>query len=148
MLLWGAVTLATAFVATPNQLYVARFCWACRGGFFPGVIPVPDVLVPGSAAGPRDGGVPDGRHLRRRVSGPLRGLDHDPLRRLAGPAGWQALFVLEGIPAMLLGLYAWLRLADRPADVAWLDAAEKQALGAALAVEAPARQHTAGCVTC
>src|SRR4029453_2889022 len=51
--------------------------------------------------------------------------------------GGGALLFLKGFPAVLLGLVAWFLLADKPADVAWLDAAEKKALADALSVDAP-----------
>ena len=57
------------------------------------------------------------------VSGALLSLDG-----VAGLAGWQWLFLLEGVPAVVLGVVVLGVLTDRPEDAAWLPAREKQAL--------------------
>jgi ACS family tartrate transporter-like MFS transporter len=75
------------------------------------------------------------------ISGALLGLDG----RL-GLAGWQWLFLLEGLPAMLLGVVVLARLPDGPEDVGWLTAEEREWLAARLAAErdASARRHPLG----
>jgi sugar phosphate permease len=60
-------------------------------------------------------------------------LDH-----AGGLKGWQWLFILEGAPAIVLGFFVLFLLPDKPADVAWLSAEEKQTLARELAVSAPA----------
>jgi MFS family permease len=138
MVLWGMVSLATAFVTTPTQLVVARFLLGvAEAGFFPGVILYLTYWFPAALRGRVTAvflmaGVSAGV-----VSGPLAGWIMTHFHGFLGLKGWQALFVLEGIPAMLLGLWAWLRLADKPADVGWLSAAQKQALADALAADGP-----------
>jgi len=64
------------------------------------------------------------------------------LDQRAGLAGWQWLFVLEGLPAVLLGLVALWVLTDRPEEARWLDARERAWLGATMEAERAARaQH-------
>jgi MFS family permease len=138
MLLWGMVTLATAFVTTPKQLYVARFLLGvAEAGFFPGVILYLTYWFPAALRGRVTAVFLMAGISAGVLSGPLAGWIMTRFDGWLALHGWQALFVLEGIPAILLGLFAWFRLADKPADVAWLGAAQKQALAGALAVETP-----------
>ena len=68
------------------------------------------------------------------VSGPLSAAVLQ-LDGAGGLAGWQWLFILEGLPACLLGLYTLYFLPDRPSAVSWLSAEEQAATAAALAAE-------------
>ncbi|CAH2914056.1 MAG: Uncharacterized MFS-type transporter [uncultured Paraburkholderia sp.] len=76
------------------------------------------------------------------IGGPLSGLIMSELHGAMGLAGWQWLFLVEGAPAILLGLAAYFVLDDRPADARWLSDAEKARIAAALA-DAP-KQHGGG----
>ena len=119
LMAWGSLTVLTALVHTPGQLYGARLLLgAAEAGFFPGVVVYlshwfirEDRAKAGSnfmAAIP----------LSFIVGSPLAGwiLGHPWL----GVDGWRWLFVLEGMPAVLLGAVAFFYLTDRPRDAAWL----------------------------
>jgi ACS family tartrate transporter-like MFS transporter len=71
------------------------------------------------------------------VSGALLGM-----HGMAGLEGWRWLFLLEGIPAVLLGIVALIFLTDRPQDAAWLTPRERDALDARLAAEAEEARHS------
>jgi ACS family tartrate transporter-like MFS transporter len=134
MVAWGLISSCMIFVKVPWHLYVLRFLLgSAEGGFFPGIVfylkgwfPLGTrarTLAVFSAAGP----------LSAVIAGPLSG----SLLRLhqSGLAGWQWMFLLEGVPAILLGLGVLFYLTNRPADAGWLSLEERNWLIAALAQE-------------
>jgi ACS family tartrate transporter-like MFS transporter len=119
MIIWGSLTALTGLVHTAGQLYLARFLLgAAEAGFFPGVI----VYLShwfiredrAKATSNFMGAIP----LSFVVGSPIAGwiLGHPWL----GFAGWRWLFVLEGMPAILLGAAAFFLLTDWPREAAWL----------------------------
>ena len=119
MVTWGAISCLMIFIRGPVSFYVMRFLLgAAEAGFFPGMIFYMKRWFPVSAraravawfmtANPIAGivGSP--------ISGALLGL------RGAGLSGWQWMFLLEGVPAILLGGVVFWTLADSPPDAAWL----------------------------
>jgi nitrate/nitrite transporter NarK len=77
------------------------------------------------------------------VGSPISGLIMDRLHGTGGLAGWQWLFLLEGLPSVLLGVVVLAVLPDGPAKVRWLDADEKRWLEDALAAERAQRHDGA-----
>ena len=66
------------------------------------------------------------------IGGPLSGLILDTFDGVMGLGGWQWLFVVEGVPAVLVGLWVLSYLTDRPREAAWLEPDERIALQARL----------------
>jgi len=132
---WGLVACAMAFVQTATQFYWLRFfLGAAEAGFFPGVLVY---LSHWFRAEDRARAfalfmlaVPLSNVIGAPVSGLLLGA------HWAGLPGWRWLFLLEGLPAILLGVVTLFTLTDRPRDARWLSAAEKSFLLDALAREA------------
>lgn len=125
MIAWGALTALTALVHTPNQLYVARFALgAAEAGFFPGVIVyLSHWFIPEDRAKATSnfmGAIP----LSFVVGSPIAGwiLGHKWL----ATEGWRWLFVIEGMPAVVLGVVAFFVLTDRPSDAKWLSVEEQK----------------------
>lgn len=126
MMLWGIVSSSMMFVRTPTEFYVARILLgAAEAGFFPGVVlyltywfpsarraRITSILLSAVAVSGIAGGA---------VSGWIMGHMTDVL----GLRGWQWLFLLEGIPAVLAGVVALFYLTDRPAGARWLNNAER-----------------------
>ena len=144
MISWGLVSSAMMFVRGPIGFYSLRFLLgAAEAGFFPGIVfyltrwfPSRErartiawfmtaVLTAGVIGSP--------------ISGALLSLHG------LGLAGWQWLFLLEGLPAIALGFVVLRMLPERPADARWLSAAEKSALAARLDEET--RQTSVGVAT-
>ena len=75
------------------------------------------------------------------VGGPLSGALLE-LHGVGGLNGWQWLFIVEGLPAVLLGIVALKFLDDRPQEAAWLSQDERTALASTLASEAEATRET------
>jgi ACS family phthalate transporter-like MFS transporter len=136
MVLWGAVTVATAFVTTANQLIAARFLLGmAEAGFFPGVILYLTYWFPAALRGRITATFMMSGVVAGVICGPLAGAIMTHLHGWLGLHDWQMLFVLTGIPAIVLGLFGWFWLTDKPAQAAWLSPEQKQALAAVLATE-------------
>ena len=134
---WGSLTVLTALVHTPSQLYAARFLLgAAEAGFFPGIIVYLShwFIFEDRAKATSNfmGAIP----LSAALGSPLAGwiLGHGWM----GFPGWRWLFVVEGIPAILLGVVAFFFLSDRPGGAAWLTAEQRQWLEQKLEQETPA----------
>ena len=138
MVVWGVISASMALIEGAASFYVLRFfLGAAEAGFFPGIIlyltwwfperertrAVALFLTAVSAAYVAGG----------PLSGGLLELDG-----FAGLDGWQWLFIVEGVPAVVLG-YVTLRFLDeRPADAEWLEPDEREFLTAEVASEVPA----------
>jgi ACS family tartrate transporter-like MFS transporter len=120
MIVWGVISSSMATVETPRGFYILRFLLgSAEAGFFPGMILYLKNWFHETAraravalfmtAGPLSG------VLGGPLSGALLGLHHR-----GGLAGWQWLFLLEGLPAIVLGAVVYFQLPDRPSEVAWL----------------------------
>lgn len=135
MLTWGLISAGMMFVRTANQFYIMRFALgAAEAGFFPGVMLYLAAWFPsawrGRAVSRFYVAVPLGTALMGALAGPLLGL-----KGLFHLAGWQWLFLAEGLPAVVLALVLLVLLPDFPADAAWLAADERAWLNRALATD-------------
>ncbi len=115
-----------------------------RGGLLPRHHPLHELLVPGARAGAGRGLVHDGlATLRGRQRADLGAL-LEYTNSAGGLAGWQWLFLLEGIPAVILGFVTWSFLTDRPEDAGWLEPGERDWLSARMAREEKRRESRHG----
>jgi sugar phosphate permease len=136
MMLWGAVTVATAFVTTANQLIAARFLLGmAEAGFFPGVILYLTYWFPAALRGRITAAFMMSGVVAGIICGPLAGMIMSNLHGWLGLRDWQMLFVLTGMPAVVLGVFGWFWLTDKPAQAKWLSPEQKQALATALETE-------------
>lgn len=140
LIAWGGLTTLTALVRTPGQLYGARFLLgAAEAGFFPGVIVYLShwftAADRGKAVSRFMSAIPIGFMIGGPVAGSLLGAHWLNL------AGWRWLFLLEGAPAILLGIATIFYLPDRPHDARWLNANERDWIEARLAEERAAKAH-------
>jgi len=136
MIAWGSLTVLTALVHTPLQLYVARFVLgAAEAGFFPGVIVYLShwFIFEDRAKATSNfmGAIPLSAALGSPLAGWILG------RGWLGFPGWRWLFVVEGAPAILLGVVAFFFLTDWPKEAAWLSAQQQQWLQQKLEAETP-----------
>lgn len=119
MIAWGSLTALTALVRTPGQLYLARFILgAAEAGFFPGVVVYLSHWFIHEDRAKATSNFMAAIPLSFVIGSPLAGwiLGHEWL----GVGGWRWLFVLEGLPAILLGSAAFFYLTDWPSQAAWL----------------------------
>jgi ACS family tartrate transporter-like MFS transporter len=145
MIAWGSMTALTALVHTPTQLYLARFVLgAAEAGFFPGVIVyLSHWFIRGDRAKATSNfmaAIP----LSLVIGSPIAGwiLGH----KWFAIEGWRWLFVLEGMPALLLGIVAFFLLTDWPSDAAWLAPEQQQWITQKLEEEKPSNRHSVSVV--
>jgi ACS family tartrate transporter-like MFS transporter len=140
MISWGAISAAMMFVRTAPTFYVLRFLLgAAEAGFFPGVVYYLSHWYPEGQRARAIAAFMTAVPVSGVVGGPLSGALLT-LNGLFGLAGWQWLFLMEGIPAILLGIIVLVYLTDRPEAANWLSSAEKDWLVNALAAERTSRR--------
>jgi ACS family tartrate transporter-like MFS transporter len=151
MVSWGIIAALTALVKTPNQFYTVRFALGlAEAGFFPGVIvylthwfPIKDrsrALAWFLTA------TPVAQIISPKISGMLTKIGTPGVPPVLGMTGWQWVYILWGIPAVVLGIIVFMSMPDHPHEAKWLSPEEKEALGRHLAEEkarsAPRRRMT------
>jgi MFS transporter, ACS family, tartrate transporter len=136
MVSWGIVAIAMALVSGTASFYAMRFLLGvAEAGFFPGVILYLTYWFPAYERARIVSLFMAAVPLATLVGGPVSGALLE-LHALGGLKGWHWLFIVEGLPAVLLGLAALKLLPDRPAEAPWLTEEEKHALETTLASEA------------
>jgi len=138
MMAWGSLTVLTALVHSAGQLYLARFILgAAEAGFFPGVV------VYLSHWFIREDRAKAGSNFMAAI--PLSFVIGSPLAGwiLGHPwwslSGWRWLFILEGLPAILLGMMAFFYLTDWPGQASWLAAPQRAWITQKLEEEKPVK---------
>ena len=133
MVSWGLVSAAMAFVTTATGFYVVRVLLGiAEAGFFPGAVYFLSRWFPDQRRARVMGIFYFGAPLSFIFGGPLSGLLLDA-DGMGGLLGWQWMFLVEGLLASVVGVLVYFRLAESPAQAAWLDADERRALSAAIA---------------
>jgi len=135
MITWGLISAGTAFVQGANSLYVMRFLLgAAEAGFFPGVLLYLTYWLPSAYRARMVAlfmvAIPAANFIGSPISGLLLSLDG-----WLGMRGWHWLFILEGIPAVLLGIACLFVLTDRPEQAKWLNDDQRGWLTGRLAEE-------------
>jgi len=135
MFTWGFLAAGTAFVVGPNSFYTMRLLLgAAEAGFFPGVILYITYWFPSEyrarIVGMFTVAIPVSSFLGSPISAALLGVDG-----WLGLRGWQWMFIMEGAPAVLLGLFCLFVLSDKPSGAPWLDSDQKAWLNGRLQSE-------------
>lgn len=141
MVTWGFLAAGTAFIVGPRSFYAMRLLLgAAEAGFFPGVILYLTYWFPRAYRARIIGmftvAIPVSSFLGSPISAALLGVDG-----WLGLSGWQWMFILEGAPAILLGLFCLFVLSDKPSGARWLDADQKEWLNGKLLSEAAGRKR-------
>src|SRR6516165_7878056 len=125
MLVWGMLTVLMAFVHTEREFYAVRFLvGAAEAGFFPAVVVYLTHWFRSPDRAKAVAGFYAAMPLSYVIGSPLAGL----LLGLSwlGLRGWRWLFILEGVPAILLGVVTLFFLTDWPRQASWLEAKQRQ----------------------
>jgi MFS transporter, ACS family, tartrate transporter len=134
MITWGIISASMCLVVGPRSFYALRFLLgAAEAGFFPGVILYLKHWFPARARARTVARFMTAAPLSGVIGGPISGALlslHD-----GGLAGWQWMFLLEGIPAIFLGAAAWMYLVDGPSLASWLSAEQRHWLQETLLTE-------------
>jgi MFS transporter, ACS family, tartrate transporter len=134
MVSWGLITVLIAFIRTPMQFYLVRILLgAAEAGFFPGIL----VYLThwfraedrAKAAAVFMIAIPVANIIGSPLGGWLLGV------HWLGLAGWRWLFIVEGIPAIVFGVFTVFYLTDWPREARWLSAEEREWIAAELEEE-------------
>jgi ACS family tartrate transporter-like MFS transporter len=132
---WGIIACAMMWVQTPIQFYALRFLLGvAEAGFFPGVIYYLGLWFPAAYRARASScfmiGIPMSQALGASIGGALLGLDG-----VGHLSGWQWLFLIEGLPSVLIGVAVLVCIKDRPEQAQWLSAPRREWISYRLAQE-------------
>ncbi len=135
MFTWGLLAVGMMFIKTPMQFYVMRFLLgAAEAGFFPGVVFYLMHWFPAHERGRAISrfyvALPLSSVVMGSLAGALLNLDGQ-----FGLAGWQWLFLVEGLPAIALSIVILIALPDSPAQARWLTGDERAWIKTQLAAD-------------
>ena len=135
MITWGVISSAMAMVRSPAGFYALRFLLGvAEAGFFPGVIYYLSLWFPARERASAVARFMTATAISGIVGGPLSGILFT-LDGVAGLAGWQWIFMAEGIPSIVLGILTLFFLTDHPAAAKWLSTEERSYLEATMRAE-------------
>jgi len=135
MVTWGLISAGLMIVRTPAEFYLLRFLLGvAEAGFFPGVIYYLSLWYPTAQRARAIAAFMTAVPVTGLIGGPLSGALLD-LDGIYGLAGWQWFFLLEGLPAIVLGASVIFYPDDRPETTQWLAPEERDWLVETLAAE-------------
>ncbi|WP_200845278.1 MFS transporter [Roseomonas sp. 18066] len=136
MITWGILSALFMFVETPWQFYTLRFLLgAAEAGFYPGVILYLTYWFPSNRRAKMFAIFQAGSPAAGIFGNPLSGWIMDAFNGTAGWAGWQWMFLIEAIPALVLGLVVIAMLDNGVQDAKWLNQSEKDILARNIAAD-------------
>lgn len=136
MVTWGIISSSMMFVRTPFSFYALRFALGlAEAGFFPGIILYLKNWFPAEARARTVAWFMTAAALSGVVGGPISGALLG-LHTKGGLSGWQWMFLIEGLPAIVMGVVVLFYLTDRPESAHWLADEHRNWL-----IEALAREH-------
>ncbi len=142
MVTWGVLSMLTMFVTGAYTFYLLRFLLGiAEAGFFPGVMLYLTFWYPSSRRAQIISLFMTGVAISGVIGGPLSGLIMTRMAGVSGLAGWQWLFLLEGIPSLVMGVAVFHLLPESVSKAAWLSDAEKHVLTRNLAAEQGGVEH-------
>ena len=142
MVTWGIAAIAMMFVRGAASFYTVRFLLgAAEAGFFPGVILYLGWWFPEREQARAIALFMTATAIAGIVVGPISGALLT-MHGVLGISGWQWLFAMEGLPAIILGIVVIAWLPDRPEEARWIPGDERNALSAMLAAERQQRART------
>jgi len=147
-ILWGITSIAMMQIKTAAWFYILRFLLGSfEAGLLPGVVLYLTYWFPARRRALMVAGFLTSIPLSAILGGPISGWIMNSMGGLAGLANWQWLFLLEGIPSILVGLCALFMITDKPVGAKWLTECEKHLVLADLEADyaqAGRREHRLG----
>jgi ACS family tartrate transporter-like MFS transporter len=141
MVTWGIISSSLVFVTTPRSFYILRFCLGlAEAGFFPGIVLYLSNWFPIEARARALAWFMTAQPVSGIIGGPVSGALLG-LHARGGLAGWQWLFLLEGLPAILLGVVGVFFLSDSPQTARWLTNEQRSWLLTTLARQHPGKRQ-------
>ncbi|MHC5308074.1 MFS transporter [Bartonella sp. LJL80] len=138
--IWGVLSMATGFITNEFEFIVIRFLLGiAEAGFYPGILLMASIFFPDKVRGAVIGAfvlaVPFALALGSPISGALL-----ELHGFLGHAGWTWMFVLEGLPAVFIGIFCYFYLDDTPDKAKFLQSEERAILAETIAIEGKQQQ--------
>lgn len=134
-IIWGVLSAMTGFVTNETQFIILRFLLGLgEAGFYPGILLLASIYFPNKVRGSVIGIFVLGVPLALTLGSPLSGALLE-LNGWMGHPGWFWMFVIEGLPAVFIGIFAFFWLDDSPEKARFLTPEEKRALTEQLASE-------------
>ena len=141
MITWGVLSAMTAFVVGERSFYVVRILLGiAEAGFFPGMVVYLTLWFPHADRARMFGLFNMAVPLSSVIGSPISALVLSYLDRVGGFAGWRWLFVIEALPAVVMGVVVLTVLPDRPDRAAWLAPADRTWLATVLTQERANRE--------
>jgi MFS family permease len=156
MISWGIISVSFAFVPSISEIlqslgfvffdnartfYLMRFIFgAAEAGFAPGIMRYLTFWFTADQRARWVAAFQTAVPLSLVIGGPISGFILDAFNGSMGIGGWQWLFIVEGVPSVLVGLWALRHLTDKPIEAAWLDPDERVALQARIDHERKSRE--------
>jgi MFS family permease len=145
LIVWGAVSTATAFIHSAESFYAVRFALGlAEGGFLPGLALYVTYWFPEAYRARAIAGYIIATSVSTIVGGPIAGAIITYLDQFAGLHGWQWMFIFEGAPTILLGFFVLYWLTERPSEASWLAPESRVWLAATLDKERSAIERQFG----
>lgn len=136
LILWGIVSTAMMFTSSPMSFYVLRFLLGvAEAGFFPGAVLYLTYWYPAERRAKIIALFMTPVAFSGLIGGPLSGWILQNLNGVNGWAGWQWMFLVEGVPSVILGILIIFLLSERPRDARWLSEGDRRLIEADLAAE-------------
>ena len=137
MVSWGLISGAMLFVTSPTIFYVLRFLLGvAEAGLIPAVLYYMSTWFPDDRRGKATAFFMSGIPLSGMLGGPVSGWIITNMHQVGGLSGWQWMFLIEAVPAVLGGFFCFFYLDDSPTKAAWLSAPEREIVAADLQREA------------
>ena len=136
MISWGIISAAMMFIRGELAFYGMRFLLGiAEAGFFPGIIFYLTLWYPSRLRSTRTALFVAAIAVSGVIGNPVSGAIMDAFSGKAGLAGWQWLFLLEGIPSILVGVWVFFFLDSSIQEARWLTAEEKEVLAGNIEAE-------------
>ncbi len=136
MIVWGLLAAAMVFVSTPMQFYILRFLLGVgEAGFFPGIILYLTYWYPAPRRAKATATFMASVALAGVIGSPLSGFIMTYLDGVSTLTGWQWLFLIEAVPAIILGIIVAFWLENGPEQARWLTSDERNWLNSQLTAE-------------
>ncbi len=143
LITWGIISGCNALVRTPAEFYTMRLLLGiAEAGFFPGMILYLTYWFPSHRRAKMVAILMTGNPLSGIIGGPVSGAIMRFFDGAHGITGWQWLFILEAIPAIILGVIVLFVFDDRVTHATWLTPEEKSSVAAEIDAEAAAKTNT------
>lgn len=136
MVTWGLISAGMLFVSGPTSFYILRFLLGvAEAGFIPAILLYLTYWFPNKRRSKVTALFLTGIPMSGVIGGPLSGWMMTHFAGMHGMAGWQWLFLLQGLPTVFVGVVAFFYLNDKVADAKWLSDSEKAIIQRDLSVE-------------